>query len=111
MQLLQRSSLSGVSLTTPAGNASLHNRACCLSLHTAGQHLNYCSTQGIFLGSTKCIILAVMSLDPYIAICKHLRYPAIMHQQLCVLLVAMAWLSSLANSTSVIPCRPAATRR
>nr|XP_003464667.2 olfactory receptor 2G3-like [Cavia porcellus] len=51
-----------------------------------------------FLGATECILLAVMSLDRYIAICKPLRYPAIMHQHLCVLLVAMAWLSGLANS-------------
>ena len=51
-----------------------------------------------FLGATECILLAVMSLDRYIAICKPLRYPAIMHQQLCILLVSMAWLSGLANS-------------
>ncbi|XP_075399377.1 olfactory receptor 2B11-like [Tenrec ecaudatus] len=51
-----------------------------------------------FLGATECILLAVMSLDRYIAICKPLRYPAIMHQRLCVLLVVTAWLSGLANS-------------
>ncbi|KAM6176960.1 olfactory receptor 2B11-like [Erethizon dorsatum] len=51
-----------------------------------------------FLGATECILLAVMSLDRYIAICKPLRYPTIMCQRLCVLLVAMAWLSGLANS-------------
>ncbi|XP_004717466.1 olfactory receptor 2B11-like [Echinops telfairi] len=51
-----------------------------------------------FLGATECILLAVMSLDRYIAICKPLRYPAIMHQRLCVLLVVIAWLSGLANS-------------
>uniref|UniRef100_H0XY79 Olfactory receptor n=1 Tax=Otolemur garnettii TaxID=30611 RepID=H0XY79_OTOGA len=52
----------------------------------------------LFLGATECILLAVMSLDRYIAICKPLRYPSIMHQQLCILLVAMAWLSGLVNS-------------
>lgn len=51
-----------------------------------------------FLGATECVLLAVMSLDRYVAICKPLRYPAIMHQHLCVLLVVMAWLSGLANS-------------
>ncbi|XP_039081457.1 olfactory receptor 2B11-like [Hyaena hyaena] len=51
-----------------------------------------------FLGATECIILAVMSLDRYIAICKPLRYPAIMHRRLCVSLVAVAWISGLANS-------------
>ncbi|XP_004472163.2 olfactory receptor 2B11-like [Dasypus novemcinctus] len=50
------------------------------------------------LGATECILLAVMSLDRYIAICKPLRYPAIMHRRLCKLLVTTAWLSGLANS-------------
>ncbi|KAM5298389.1 olfactory receptor 2C1-like [Ctenodactylus gundi] len=51
-----------------------------------------------FLGATECILLAVMSLDRYVAICKPLRYPAIMHQRMCIVLVAVAWLSGLANS-------------
>ncbi|XP_064151726.1 olfactory receptor 2B11-like [Loxodonta africana] len=51
-----------------------------------------------FLGATECILLAVMSLDRYTAICKPLRYPAIMNQRLCFLLVVIAWLSGLANS-------------
>ena len=51
-----------------------------------------------FLGATECILLAVMSLDRYVAICKPLRYPVIMQQQLCIFLVVMAWLSGLANS-------------
>ncbi|XP_004694795.1 PREDICTED: olfactory receptor 2B11-like [Condylura cristata] len=51
-----------------------------------------------FLGATECILLAVMSLDRYMAICKPLRYSAIMHQRLCLLLVALAWLSGLINS-------------
>ena len=51
-----------------------------------------------FLGATECILLAVMSLDRYMAICKPLRYPVIMHQQLCIFLVVMAWLSGLVNS-------------
>ncbi|XP_025773075.1 olfactory receptor 2B11-like [Puma concolor] len=51
-----------------------------------------------FLGATECIILVVMSLDRYIAICKPLRYPAIMHQRLCVFLVSVAWISGLTNS-------------
>uniref|UniRef100_A0A8W4FA91 Olfactory receptor n=2 Tax=Sus scrofa TaxID=9823 RepID=A0A8W4FA91_PIG len=51
-----------------------------------------------FWGATECILLAVMSLDRYMAICKPLRYPVIMHQQLCIFLVVMAWLSGLVNS-------------
>uniref|UniRef100_A0A8W4FJC5 G-protein coupled receptors family 1 profile domain-containing protein n=1 Tax=Sus scrofa TaxID=9823 RepID=A0A8W4FJC5_PIG len=41
---------------------------------------------------------SVMSMDRYMAICKPLRYPVIMHQQLCIFLVVMAWLSGLVNS-------------
>ncbi|KAM6185755.1 olfactory receptor 2B11-like [Rhynchocyon petersi] len=51
-----------------------------------------------FLGATECILLAVMSLDRYIAICRPLRYSAIMHQRVCILLIAIAWLSGLVNS-------------
>ncbi|XP_022346312.1 olfactory receptor 2B11-like [Enhydra lutris kenyoni] len=51
-----------------------------------------------FLGATECILLAVMSLDRFMAICKPLRYQAIMDQRLCVSLVAVAWISGLANS-------------
>ncbi|XP_006192105.2 olfactory receptor 2B11 [Camelus ferus] len=51
-----------------------------------------------FLGATECILLAVMSLDHFMAICKPLRYPVIMHQRVCIFLVLMAWLSGLANS-------------
>ncbi|XP_004647842.1 olfactory receptor 2B11-like [Octodon degus] len=51
-----------------------------------------------FLGATECILLAVMSVDRYIAICKPLRYPTIMCQHFCVLLVSITWFSGLANS-------------
>ncbi|ELV13518.1 olfactory receptor 2B11 [Tupaia chinensis] len=51
-----------------------------------------------FLGATECILLAVMSLDRYVAVCKPLQYPTIMHPRFCAVLVATAWLSGLANS-------------
>ncbi|XP_001510576.2 olfactory receptor 15-like [Ornithorhynchus anatinus] len=51
-----------------------------------------------FLGATECILLAMMSFDRYVAICKPLHYLAIMHQRLSILLVATAWVSGLANS-------------
>ncbi|XP_071469954.1 olfactory receptor 2B11-like [Marmota flaviventris] len=74
-----------------------------LNLWGPDKYISYggCVTQFYmfhFLGATECILLAVMSLDRYIAIWKPLRYPAIMHQQLCILLVAVAWISGLANS-------------
>ncbi|XP_048212677.1 olfactory receptor 2B11-like [Perognathus longimembris pacificus] len=51
-----------------------------------------------WLGGTECIILAVMALDRYVAICKPLRYVVIMHRSLCQQLVAVAWLSGFGNS-------------
>ncbi|ELW66865.1 Olfactory receptor 2Y1 [Tupaia chinensis] len=41
------------------------------------------------LGSTECVLLAVMAVD---------CYAAVMHQQVCRLLTAMSWLSGFANS-------------
>ena len=133
------------------GNATLHNGACCLHLHTSGKHLNYWGIHGRssswqpyvlllsnlyfldlyfttttilqlllnlcgsnksiscggcviqfymfhFLGPPKYMFLVVMPLDHYMAIQKPWKSPAIMHQWLCILLVVMAWLSSLATS-------------
>ncbi|XP_043849960.1 olfactory receptor 2G6-like [Dromiciops gliroides] len=54
------------------------------------------------LGSTECIILAVMAYDRYAAVCRPLRYAVIMHPQLCLSLAATAWLSGLV--TSLIQC-------
>ncbi|XP_020010646.1 olfactory receptor 12D3-like [Castor canadensis] len=47
-----------------------------------------------FLGSTEAILLAVMAFDRFVAICNPLRYTVIMNSQLCVLLAAMAWITS-----------------
>lgn len=50
------------------------------------------------LGSTECILLAVMALDRYIAVCKPLHYVTIMNPRLCQQLASVSWLSGLANS-------------
>ncbi|XP_037655158.1 olfactory receptor 2G3-like [Choloepus didactylus] len=50
------------------------------------------------LGSTECILLAVMALDRYVAVCKPLHYIVIMNLQLCQQLASISWLSGLANS-------------
>lgn len=47
-----------------------------------------------FLGSTEAILLAVMAFDRFVAICSPLRYTAIMNSQLCILLAAVAWITS-----------------
>ncbi|XP_007538539.1 olfactory receptor 2G3 [Erinaceus europaeus] len=50
------------------------------------------------LGSTECILLAVMALDRYVAVCKPLHYVVIMNPRLCQQLASVSWLSGLANS-------------
>nr|XP_012607744.1 olfactory receptor 2G3 [Microcebus murinus] len=50
------------------------------------------------LGSTECILLAVMALDCYVAVCKPLHYAVIMSPQVCQQLATVSWLSGLANS-------------
>uniref|UniRef100_G3U7T1 Olfactory receptor family 2 subfamily G member 3 n=1 Tax=Loxodonta africana TaxID=9785 RepID=G3U7T1_LOXAF len=50
------------------------------------------------LGSTECILLAVMALDQYVAVCRPLYYVVIMNSRLYQKLVSISWLSGLANS-------------
>ncbi|XP_037702691.1 olfactory receptor 6C1-like [Choloepus didactylus] len=48
----------------------------------------------ILLGVTEFYLLAAMSYDRYIAICKPLHYVTIMNRQICTLLVFSSWLTS-----------------
>ncbi|XP_075048379.1 olfactory receptor 5V1-like [Mixophyes fleayi] len=60
-----------------------------------------CAAQLYFhlaLGGSECLILAVMAYDRYTAICKPLRYSAIMDKKLCLCLVAGCWTVSFLNS-------------
>uniref|UniRef100_A0A8B9Y3L5 Olfactory receptor n=1 Tax=Bos mutus grunniens TaxID=30521 RepID=A0A8B9Y3L5_BOSMU len=50
------------------------------------------------LGSTECLLLAVMSFDRFAAICRPLHYSIIMHQRLCLQLAAISWVSGFSNS-------------
>ncbi|XP_064340690.1 olfactory receptor 2G2-like [Camelus dromedarius] len=50
------------------------------------------------LGSTECVLLAVMSYDRYVAVCRPLHYAFVMHPRLCHILASMAWLSGLATT-------------
>ncbi|KAM6184972.1 olfactory receptor 2G3-like [Rhynchocyon petersi] len=50
------------------------------------------------LGSTECILLAVMAFDRYAAVCRPLHYAIVMHPRLCQSLAGMAWLSGLGNT-------------
>nr|XP_003422234.1 olfactory receptor 2W1-like [Loxodonta africana] len=50
------------------------------------------------LGSTECLLLAVMSYDRFTAICKPLHYLVIMNPHLCLEMIIMVWGISLASS-------------
>ncbi|XP_004450947.4 olfactory receptor 2G2-like [Dasypus novemcinctus] len=50
------------------------------------------------LGSTECILLAVMSYDRYVAVCRPLHYAVVVHPRLCKILSSMAWLSGVTAS-------------
>ncbi|XP_008839739.1 olfactory receptor 2G3-like [Nannospalax galili] len=51
-----------------------------------------------WMGYNECVLLAVMAIDRYVAICQPLRYALIMHPQACAWLATACWASSLANS-------------
>nr|XP_028560107.1 olfactory receptor 2AP1-like [Podarcis muralis] len=44
------------------------------------------------LGATECYLLAVMSYDRYLAICRPLHYVTLMDNRTCILLVSVSWL-------------------
>ncbi|XP_069344560.1 olfactory receptor 2G3-like [Eulemur rufifrons] len=50
------------------------------------------------LGSTECVLLAVMAFDRYAAVCKPLHYTAVMNPRLCQALAGVAWLSGAGNT-------------
>ncbi|XP_078510160.1 olfactory receptor 5J3-like [Lissotriton helveticus] len=49
----------------------------------------------MFMLSTEILLLTVMALDRYVAICDPLRYPAVMNKDVCIRLAAGSWLLSL----------------
>ncbi|XP_037703346.1 olfactory receptor 6C6-like [Choloepus didactylus] len=57
---------------------------------------NSCATQLFFfllLGVTEFYLLAAMSYDRYVAICKPLHYPIIMNSKVCYQLVLSSWVT------------------
>ncbi|XP_077636810.1 olfactory receptor 2B6 [Crocuta crocuta] len=85
----------------------------CYTTSTVPQMLvNLCSTRKVIsyggcvaqlfmflaLGATECVLLAVMSFDRFVAICRPLHYSVIMHQRLCLQLAAASWVTGFGNS-------------
>ncbi|XP_013907338.1 PREDICTED: olfactory receptor 2AP1-like [Thamnophis sirtalis] len=46
------------------------------------------------LGATECYVLAAMSYDRYLAICRPLHYVTLMNDKTCIFLVLMSWLTA-----------------
>ncbi|XP_029431522.1 olfactory receptor 1020-like [Rhinatrema bivittatum] len=66
-----------------------------------------CAVQLYFfcsLGSTQCLMLAVMAYDRYVAICSPLLYTVIMTKRLCIQLVSAAYLGGIAHSLIQTGC-------
>ncbi|XP_067414369.1 olfactory receptor 10A7-like [Emydura macquarii macquarii] len=66
------------------GNRTISVTGCIVQLYFFG-----------FLVCAECYLLAVMSYDHYLAICKLLRYAALMNGRLCFQLAAGSWLSAV----------------
>ncbi|XP_004466245.2 olfactory receptor 2AP1-like [Dasypus novemcinctus] len=70
------------------------------SITTGNKRISFagCFTQyffAIFLGSTEFYLLASMSYDRYVAICKPLHYMTFMNSRVCTQLVISSWLAGL----------------
>ncbi|XP_010643149.2 olfactory receptor 6C76 [Fukomys damarensis] len=69
-----------------------------LSIVTGDKSISYnaCAAQlffFIFLGSTEFFLLASMSYDRYVAICKPLHYTTIMSNKICYQLIISSWMA------------------
>ncbi|XP_011738555.1 olfactory receptor 13C8 [Macaca nemestrina] len=50
------------------------------------------------MGATECMLLGIMALDRYVAICYPLRYPVIMSKGAYVAMTAVSWVTGLVDS-------------
>ncbi|KAG6539728.1 olfactory receptor [Crotalus adamanteus] len=64
------------------GNKTISLWGCILQMHI------FCT-----LAATECYLLAAMSYDRYLAICRPLHYVTLMNCKTCVLLVLMSWIT------------------
>ncbi|XP_036748236.2 olfactory receptor 4C11-like [Manis pentadactyla] len=66
---------------------------------------NECMTQVFALhlfGSMEIFVLILMAVDRHVAICKPLWYSTIMSQQVCIILIILAWIGSFIHSMAQI---------
>ncbi|XP_057583755.1 olfactory receptor 4C11-like [Hippopotamus amphibius kiboko] len=66
---------------------------------------NECMTQVFalhFFGSMEIFVFILMAIDRYAAICQPLHYPTIMSQQVCIILIGLAWVGSFIHSLAQI---------
>ena len=68
-----------------------------ISITTGNKSISFagCFAQyffAIFLGATEFYLLAAMSYDRYVAICKPLHYMTIMNSRVCIQLILCSWL-------------------
>ncbi|KAM5262872.1 putative olfactory receptor 2I1 [Ctenodactylus gundi] len=85
--------------------ASLRGPA--LRLPRGGCMAQLCAS--LALGSTECVLLAVMALDRAAAVCRPLRYAELASPRRCRALAGAAWLGGLANSaaqSALLAARP-----
>uniref|UniRef100_A0A8D2CUR1 Olfactory receptor n=1 Tax=Sciurus vulgaris TaxID=55149 RepID=A0A8D2CUR1_SCIVU len=62
-----------------------------------------CAVQLYFyhiMGATECLLLALMSFDRYVAICRPLHYSRIMNQRICIQLMSIVWLGGITYAVS-----------
>ncbi|XP_059014849.1 olfactory receptor 4C11-like [Mustela lutreola] len=53
-------------------------------------------------GGMEIFVLILMAADRYVAICKPLHYPSIMKQQVCTILIILAWIGAFIHSITQI---------
>ncbi|XP_045659862.1 olfactory receptor 2H2-like [Ursus americanus] len=60
----------------------------------------------LWLGATECVLLVVMAVDRYVAVCHPLQYTVIMNPRICLQLAILAWgvglLQSLVQSPATL---------
>ncbi|XP_017200285.2 olfactory receptor 2H2-like [Oryctolagus cuniculus] len=57
----------------------------------------------MWLGATECVLLVIMAVDRYVAVCRPLQYTTVMHSRVCLQLALLAWGTGLLQSLIQAP--------